>query len=64
MAAPGSNEGGGDNRGTADEGDSAATRAAANEAPPFATWNKIYVFVAGVLAIQVVVYTVLTHVMK
>jgi hypothetical protein len=30
------------------------------DAPPFGTWRRIYVFVAGALAVQVIVYAVIT----
>ncbi|HEY0714940.1 MAG TPA: hypothetical protein VGF45_19830, partial [Polyangia bacterium] len=60
MAAPGNNDEGRGSLGQHDNDktdDSAAARAAANEAPPFFTWGKIFGFVAAVLAVQVVIYT-------
>jgi hypothetical protein len=63
MAAPDDKDSNNHGGGGPDD-NSAAARAAAEDAPPFYTWNKIYGFVAVALVIQVVIYAVLTHVMK
>jgi hypothetical protein len=36
------------------------SRAEMGDAPPFWTWRRIYIFVAGALAVQVVVYAAIT----
>lgn len=36
------------------------TRTEMGDAPPFWTWRRIYIFVAGALAVQVVVYAAIT----
>ena len=35
-----------------------------DERPPFSTWRGIYLLVLGALAVQVVLYAVLTHVLS
>ena len=39
-------------------------RAELGEAPPFWTWRRIYLFVAGALAVQVIVYAALTAALR
>ena len=41
-----------------------APRAEMVDAPPFWSWPRIYVFVLGALAAQVIVYAVLTAVYR
>jgi hypothetical protein len=41
-------------------GDVAPARAELGDAPPFSTWRRIYWLVAGVLALQVIVYAAIT----
>jgi hypothetical protein len=47
----------------ADDGGS-PPRGALDERPPFLTWPKIYAIVVGALALQVVIYAVLSRVMR
>jgi hypothetical protein len=41
-----------------------APRAEMADAPPFATWRRIYLLVIGALAVQVIVYAALTAALR
>jgi hypothetical protein len=40
--------------------DSTAGRAELRDAPPFASWPRIYAFVVGALAVEILVFAALT----
>lgn len=42
----------------------APARAELRDAPPFATWPRIYAFVLGALAVEIVVFMVVTAVYR
>jgi hypothetical protein len=39
-------------------------RAELDDAPPFWTWRRIYALVVGALAVQIVVYAILTAALR